>query len=297
MSNNNSGTNSMNAAGPMGYILGTGVPAQILLAIVSATVLYIVLMSFEILYKSFIAVTGTRVELLPFTASADDKPREFEQNPNVRGNKLLPLSDNERSGAEFTYAFYLWINPSSFKQEDGLLHIMHKGNPVPFPLMGPGVFLKSNINALRVYMNSSKKWNNYVDVENIPVRKWVHIAVIARANALEVYVNGNLAKKMNLDGATLYQNFGNVYLFSTRPCSVNTMTTPSSAGGAGDSPILQVFGTYVGNMSNLFYYSYALSYTEIQGLVNEGPSKKTESSISSTPPYLQDTWWVNNYSS
>jgi hypothetical protein len=292
---NNSGTNSMNAAGPMGYLLGTGIPAQILLAIVLATVLYIILMSLEMLYKSFVAVTGTRVDLLPFTVSADDKPREYEQNPNVRGHKLLPLSDNERSGAEFSYAFYLWINPSSFRQEDGLLHIMHKGNPVPFPLMAPGVFLRSNINALRVYMNSSKKWNNYIDVENIPVKKWVHITVIARANAVEIYLNGNLAKKLNMEDATLYQNFGNLYLFSSRPCMVNMMS-PESVGDANSNK-LQVFGTYNGNMSNLFYYSYALSYTEIQGLVNEGPSSKTENTTSATPPYLQDTWWVNNYSS
>jgi hypothetical protein len=287
----NTGTNTMNAAGPVGYLMGTGVLPQIILSIAVAAVLYIIMMAAEVLYKSFRSVTGTRVELLPMTVAAEDKPREFEQNPNNPRAKLLPLSDNERSGAEFSYSFYLWINPSSFRQEEGLLHIMHKGNPTPFPLMAPGVFLKSNENKLRVYMNSSSTWNNFIEIENIPVKKWVHVVVMARANAIEVYINGNLTKKLNMDGAALYQNFGNLYLFSQRPCIVNGAQMASLNGG-----ILQIFGTFSGNMSNLYYYSYALSYTEIQSLVAAGPSRKTEQSDEQAPPYLEDAWWVNNSS-
>jgi len=280
-----------NSSGPVAFLLGTGIVPQILLSIVLATILYITLMSFEIIYKNFKAVTGTQVILMPFTVSADDKPREFEQNPNAQKSKLLPLSDNEHTGAEFTYSFFLWINPNSFKQEEGLLHIFHKGNPLPYPLMGPGVFLKRNINTLRVYMNSSKTWNNYIEVENIPVKKWVHVAVMARSNALEVYINGNLSKKLNMEGGTLYQNFGNLYCFSQRTCVLNPTLIPSLKG-----EILQIFGTYSGNLSNLFYYSYALSYTELQSLVSLGASTKTESQSQDSPPYLEDSWWVNTYS-
>ena len=277
--------------GPLSYLLGTGIIPQLLLTLALATTLYVLLMSLELVYKSFKAVKGTFVPLLPFTCSAEDKPRVFEQNPNVKGAKLLPLSDNERSGAEFSYSFFLWINPTSFKQEDGLLHILHKGHPVPYPLLGPGIFLRSNINTLRVYMNTSQTWNNYIDVENIPVKKWVHVVVLARDNNVEIYINGNLTKKLNSENAVLYQNFGNLYVFNQRPCVLNPMQIPSLGGN-----ILQIFGTYSGNMSNLYYYNYALSYTEIQSLLNEGPSKKTESNTMDAPPYLQDSWWVSDYS-
>lgn len=286
---NNAGTNL--TSGPASFLLGTGIVPQILLALVLATILYIVYMSIEMVYKSFKAVTGTQVALLPYTVSAEDKPREFEQNPAVKGAKLIPLSDNERTGAEFTYSFFLWINPAGFKQEEGLLHIFHKGNPLPFPLLGPGVFLKRNTNTLRVYMNSSKTWNNFVEVENIPVKKWVHVAVMARDNAIEVYINANLAKKLNLDGATIYQNFGNLYCFSQRPCVLNPTLIPSLKGEQ-----LQIFGTFSGNLSNLYYYSYALSYTELQSLQTMGPSSKTENVDQEKPPYLQDSWWVQSYS-
>jgi hypothetical protein len=283
--------NALNNMGFISYVTGTGILPQIILTVLMAAVLYILFMAFEMIYKSYKAVKGTSVQLLPYTVSAIDKPREFEQNPASRNSKLIPLSDNERTGAEFTYSFFIFINPSSFRQEDGLLHIMHKGHPTPFPLMSPGVFLKSNTNTLRVYMNSSKTWNNFIDVENIPVKKWVHVVILARDNAIEIYINGNLAKKLNMEGGVLYQNFGNLYLFSQRPVILNPATIPSLGGN-----ILQIFGTYSGNLSNLEYYNYALSYTEIQSLSAKGVSRKTEVSEMDTPPYLEDSWWVNTTS-
>ncbi len=283
----NTGSNS----GPVAFLMGTGIASQVVMSAAIALILYIIMMSAEVIYKSFKAVGGTRVNVLPYTVSSSDKPREFIQDPKARNAILLPLSDNERTGAEFTYSFYIWVNPTSFRQEEGLLHVMHKGNPSPYPLMSPGVFMKSNTNTLRVYMNSSKTWNNYVDVENFPVKKWVHVAIIARDNSVEVYINGNIAKKLAMDGGVLYQNFGNLYLFSQRPCVLNKTLIPSL-----DTDMLQIFGTYTGNLSALTYFSYALSYTQIQSIVAEGPSKQTEVTGEDAPPYLEDAWWVNNAS-
>lgn len=285
----NVGTNYAENTGPMSYVTGKTIIAQIVLSIVIGLIAYITFMAFEILYKSITAVNKTHVAILPYTVNAEDKPREFNQDPNSKDPVLLSLSDNERTGAEFTYSFFLWINPNSFKEHDGLLHIFHKGHPVPFPLMGPGVFLKNNENKLRIYMNSSKTWNNYIDVENIPVKKWVHICIIARDNAVEIYINGNIAKKLNMEGGTIYQNFGNLYLFSQRTLSLPGSTVPSI--GSGNT--LEVKGTYSGSLSNLYYFSYALSYTEIQSVIAEGPSSKTETRNEDTPPYLADNWWVS----
>jgi Concanavalin A-like lectin/glucanases superfamily len=274
------------------FLSGTSIVPQIVVGLLISIVLYIVLISIEMVYKSFKQISGTRVDVLPLTVNSLDKPRNFDQNPSIKNATLLPLSDNERSGAEFSYSFFLWIDPSSFRQEEGLLHILHKGHPVPYPLLGPGIFLHSNTNTLRVYMNSSTTWNNYVDVENIPVKKWVHIVVMARDNSIEVYINGNVSKRLSITDGVLYQNFGNLYLFSQRPILLNKNLIPSLVGES-----LQIFGTYTGNFSNLVYFSYALSYTEIQSLVQGGASAKTEKKSEDSPPYLEDTWWVNKYSS
>lgn len=290
MQNSYVANNVEGVSGPLSYVLGTGYVAQILLALIIATIVYILLITFEMVYKSFSSMAGTYVDVVPYTVSAQDKPIMIEQNPSLKDHKMLPLSDNERTGAEFTYSFFLWINPSSFNQTEGLLHIMHKGHPVPFPLMGPGVFLKSNTNTLRVYMNSSKTWNNYVDVENIPVKKWVHVVLIARDNCIEVYINGNLIKKLNLKDSVLYQNFGNLYLFNQRH-----VTLPRNLPSLKDEQI-NIMGTFSGNISNLRYYTYALSYTEIQSETQVGPSSKVVPTSQDQPPYLEDSWWVSSYS-
>ena len=274
------------------FLSGTSVIPQIVVGILISIVLYILLLSIELVYKSFKQISGTRVDVLPLTVSSIDKPRNFDQNPSIKNATLLPLSDNERSGAEFSYSFFLWIDPSSFREEEGLLHILHKGHPVPYPLLGPGIFLHSNTNTLRVYMNSSTTWNNYIDVENIPVKKWVHVVVMARDNSIEVYINGNVTKKLNITDGVLYQNFGNLYLFNQRPIDLKPISIPSLVGKN-----LHIFGTYTGNFSNLVYFSYALSYTEIQSLLKAGASTRTEKKSEDSPPYLEDTWWVNSYSS
>jgi hypothetical protein len=82
-------------------------------------------------------------------------------------------------------------------------------------------------------------------------------------------------------------------MFSPRVFRINASTVPSLKGEN-----FHVFGTYSGSLSNLTYFSYALSYTEIQALIAQGPSNKTDAASSSydQPPYLTDTWWVNNAS-
>ena len=68
---------------------------------------------------------------------------------------------------------------------------------------------------MRIHMNSFNNWANYIDIENIPIDKWFHTTLVYKKSALEVYVNGNLFKKMPfLKGDLPYQNFQNIYIFN-----------------------------------------------------------------------------------
>jgi hypothetical protein len=139
-------------------------------------------------------------------------------------------------------------------------------------------------------MNTYKTWNNYVEVENIPVGKWVHVVIICRENALEIYINGNLSKKYSFDGYTPYQNYQDIVCFSQR-----RITMPKTLESVDENGF-DVFGAAQGMISRLYYFSYALCYAEIQTLVNEGPSSKMDSSsLMDRPPYLSDTWWAKSY--
>lgn len=269
-----------------------GIVQQILYGLSFIVGLYLILLFVEIIYKYINRLSMSRTELLPNTYNIIDKSITIPQNPTIKGSKSVSLSNNERSGIEFSYTFYLNVSPTAFRQEYGLNHIFHKGYPAQFPLLAPGVYMRSDTNTLRVYMNTYKTWNNYVEVENIPVSKWVHIAIVCNESSLEVYVNGNLAKKLPFEGYAPYQNFEDIICFSQRVISLKQSIVPSVEDNG-----FNVFGCMAGQLSKLNYFSYALCYAEIQQLMNEGPSGKLQSATTNVnvPPYLDDTWWSQGH--
>ena len=243
------------------------------------------------IYKYINRLSINRTVLLPKTYITDDKSVTVPQNPNVIGAKTANISDNERSGIEFSYSFYLYVHPSTFRQEFGLLHIFHKGYSNQFPLLAPGVYMRSDTNTLRIYMNSFKTWNNFVEVDNFPVQKWVHVVIVCKNSALEIFINGNLSRKMSFDGYSPYQNYQDVCCFSNRILHLTQAKVQSV-----DNDGFHVFGVMKGMLSRLNYFNYALCYAEIQKLMNEGPSSEMDSGImNNVPPYLDDTWWARGY--
>ena len=64
-----------------------------------------------------------------------------------------------------------------YKQGDWK-HIMHKGSPTSYPNRAPGVWLHPTKNSLRVYMNTFDDPMKYVDIDDIPVKKWVCIQLV-----------------------------------------------------------------------------------------------------------------------
>jgi hypothetical protein len=269
----------------------SGIVQQFIFPVILVVLVYLGFLFCEIIYKYINRMSINRVELLANTYMTDSRTVTITQNPILMDSKQINISDNERTGIEFSYSFYLKIDPSTFRQEQGLIHIFHKGYSSQFPLLAPGVYLRSDTNTLRVYMNTFKTWNNYIEVENIPLSKWVHVCIICKDNALEIFINGNLSKKLSFDGYTAYQNYQDVICFSQRRITLNQSLIPSLDDGG-----MNVFGAMKGMMSRLIYFNYALCYAEIQILMNEGPSTKIESSeTNDVPPYLSDTWWSNSY--
>lgn len=269
-----------------------GIIQQILFGLALVVAVYLVMIFVELMYKYINRLSLNRTELLPNTYNIEDKSINIPQNPNVKGSKSLALSDNERSGIEFSYSFWLNIHPSAFRQELGLLHIFHKGYTSQFPLLAPGVYMRSDTNTLRVYMNTYKTWNNYVEVDNIPIGKWVHVVIVVKNDSMELFINGNLSRKLPFEGFTPYQNFEDICCFSQRRITLKNSIVPST-----DETGFDVFGALKGQLSRLNYFSYALCYAEIQQLMNEGPSSKVDTTTinQNIPPYLDDTWWTQGF--
>lgn len=250
----------------------------------------------EGLYTASKSMSSRFQHLMDYTANSDDKALVIHQDSNkfTDAKPILP-SNNEPSGAEFAYSFYLYVNSTTFNTgSDVLYHVWHKGYGCVWPLMGPGVFIRGASNTMRIVMNTYENPYTYVDIANIPIRKWFHVVLNCRQGSnggLEVHINGNLVNKIRFTDTVPYFNFQDIVLFSGANYTLNSQT-PALNGGS-----LQVSGAFKGLMSSFIYTRYALSFTEIQSLYNAGPSKTIKTQAQELPPYLADTWWTSSYTS
>ena len=294
MASINAGINTSSAS----FLLGDGTIPQVLLALIAGLVLFITLYSFESLVVAFNGYANSKVLLVPNT-SPSSSSIVIVQDPKLPNPKMVLASDNERTGVEFTYSFFLYVDPATMATAgdtvDVLKQVFYKGYSKPFPLMGPGVFVRSTQNTLRVFMNSYKSWYSYVDIPNIPLAKWFHTAMVFRANNLEVYVNGNMAGRISMESTAPYQNYENVVIFGGN--SYDSGSTRYANEGTGTPEAFKVGPAIIGQISRLSYYRYALSFSEIQANVNEGPSSQIDLPSGASPNSymgntLTDTWYT-----
>lgn len=187
------------------------------------------------------------------------------QDPSRLGSKQLGRSENEFSGLEFSYTFWIFIDDWSYKYGQWK-HILHKGNASSWPMRAPGIWLHPKKNALRVYMNTFKNIGEHADVGNLPLNKWFNVTVAVRQRFLDIFINGNLAKRHTLSSIPK-QNFGDLYINAFRG-----------------------FGGY---LSNIRYYDYYVTYSEIDSALSSGPSSMPCIDSKETPPYFTPNWWAN----
>jgi len=266
-----------------------------IIGLAAAAVLYLALGSFRLLMNYINRLEANRVDILPITYLMNGGRKQVVQNPNDPDNaRTITPSNNETTGIEFSYSFFLNIPQQAFDNTTaGLMHIFHKGSPGQYPLLGPGVYMHKNINTLRVYMSSYDTWNNYVEVPNFPISKWVHVAIVCRSMHLEIYINGNISSRLGFNISAPYQNYGDVYAFSNAKPTVPDSTIPSLEGDIS----FQIKGVCQGLLSRLAYFNYALSYSEINSLINQGPSKTMDNAqAGNTTNYLTDNWWTADFS-
>jgi hypothetical protein len=280
--------------GTLGFLMAKGPLSQIVLAFIMAIVLYIVLISLETIYISYKQVSNTRTIIEDATMdntitmiySTNPMPAVSLNNKKFRN---LPHSDNERTGLEYSYACFLLLKEDNFNDStSGFRHIFHKGSSGLYPLMGPGVFVNGGQNSLRIYQNNTLSWYNYIDIPDIPVNKWFHFVLLVKNNATEIYINGNISGKITNNNAVIYQNYQDLTVFSDVRITLNHASCPSLP----DSDTYMTFGKASALISRFYYYSYALTYTEIQDLLNMGPNPQILTTNQDKPPYSIDNWWT-----
>lgn len=199
----------------------------------------------------------------------------ISQDPANKSAIPILRSNNGRSGAEFTWSVWLFLNLGA---SDPLKPIFVKGNPTSTPnsvyeTNGPGMYIKSEsgVGKIELYLDDVENKQNKMEITNVPLQKWVHVAYRLQNTILDVYVNGVIQNRLQMEHAPK-QNYYDV----------------------------TVCGGFTGYLSNLRYYNSALTVFDINNIImwgpNTNPSKLSADSAKNTNySYLSNQWYVNTF--
>ena len=213
-----------------------------------------------------------------FSTQRIESPMILKTNKSARTSMVIPQtqddpdslilyrSDNENDGIEFTYTYWMLIEDYDYKNNEWK-HIMHKGNKEGTPNMCPGFQLHPTKNSMRVYFNTMKNMKEHFDIDNLPLKKWISVALTVKQRVVELFINGMLKKRHTLSSVPR-QNFGELWI--------------------------NLYGGFDGFMSKIQYHRRALEYAEISELIRDGPSSSACIDSEELPPYLDDDWWLNS---
>ena len=218
------------------------------------------------------------------------------QDPAIKGSIPITRSVNRDGGIENTWSVWFFIRDvSSMAVDTELKHIFHKGDNVSpdststdiitkkiGPNASPGVFFiktaapatgSVNVSQIKLKIamnkfNTSGGSRDTIDIDNIPIRKWINLIIKTRNTTVDVYINGQLTKRQTMKGIPA-QNYGNVYVAQN--------------------------GGFSGNISDLQYFNYATGTSEIQDIVTRGPNLNTnDESLKTLPRYLSSKWYFDS---
>lgn len=216
-------------------------------------------------------------------------------------NPIVKFSENQNSGIEFTYSVWLFLNGEA---DQDFHHIFNKGiyakntDGTNKGTNSPGLFIKTNnripsntadtadnkkdgTSELTVYMDTlegngivpSTMGSNreMLTINNIPHKKWSNVIIRIQNRILDVYVNGVLTNRKDLEYIPR-QNYGSIFVCQS--------------------------GGFAGKLSDLRYHDSALNVFQINQIATAGPSTSTSGSSSapSTGNYhfLSSQFYKNN---
>jgi hypothetical protein len=199
----------------------------------------------------------------------------ISQNPDIKKSITVVRSINEKTGIEFTWSVWLFFN--GFTNDTTYHHVFNKGNKEPksdgiiSPNNAPGLYINPKYDGIRVIVNSfNDPFSDTIDINDLPIAKWMNIVVRVQGKNCDVYVNGRLTRRRIMKDV-VKQNYDDVNICLN--------------------------GGFSGYLSNLTYYNNAISIAEIQDILVSGPNMKSVSKSFddnfNRPRYLADRWYFD----
>lgn len=180
-------------------------------------------------------------------------------------DKKLPLSQNEKDGIEFSYAFWIVVNDYDEGSEMPIVFV--KGRP-DLSLSSPAVSLRRGKNEIHILQDTyDKKKPGKISIHNLPAGKLLHIVITVHQTAMNVYVDGFLYKHVTLSALPL-QNSEDVQVAE--------------------------HGGWKGLIGTFIYYNYALTPDDVRNLSQQKP-KRDPNDVPPYPPYFDSSWWISRH--
>jgi len=124
--------------------------------------------------------------------------------------------------------------------------------------------LTANASSDSNYMSTNK---SIIDIPNIPLKKWFHVAIRLENSVLDVYVNGTIDQRQRLNNVPK-QNYYDVNVCQN--------------------------GGFTGNISDLRYFNSALNVFQINTIVSNGPNLSTNAQYSNEIK-MKDYHYLSSY--
>jgi hypothetical protein len=211
--------------------------------------------------------------------------RQYKQDPKSEDSVTIYRSNNETTGMEYTWAFWLKTNSPADTTSKKYSHVFSKGlsgtaitsrvvpdysGQMESGSNAPGVYLSSDgssnqTNTMTVIMDTVDGDSETVDIPNVPFKKWLHIALRLQNKILDVYINGILKQRVAFPNVPK-QNYGDIWLGKN--------------------------GGFDGQISNLQYFDRALNAFQISNIAMLGPNlKPVPDVVDTSTDYLSSKWF------
>jgi hypothetical protein len=210
------------------------------------------------------------------------------RDPKKPSSVVIKHSNNQKGGMEFTWS--IWLNlQNNTNVKNQYSHIFSVGNGtfdsqtgLASVENGPGLYLANvdssgnqvqmaNLHVVMDTMPDGISFSNSADITNCPYNKWFNVMLRMKNTILDVYVNGVITSRLNFTNVPK-QNYGDVLVCAN--------------------------GGFLGSLSNLRYYDYALNVFEISSAVYWGPNLSAPKVNQSTTTkngynYLSNSWYAS----
>jgi hypothetical protein len=224
------------------------------------------------------------------------------QNPSLATSLQILWSNNQTTGLEYTWSVWLQYTPGASPTTNTatppvttytLQPVFIKGDctkadvtpvttSVPptatnLPILsmnhGPGLFFYNDGASAHLFLvvdTVNSTIPQVIDISNIPINKYFHLAIRCQNIYMDMYINGSIVQRTQLINVPR-QNFYNVFV--------------CPAGG------------FNGYLSTLQYYSRALSVIDINAIASGKPDTRmlSNSSVNISQSNYLSTSWYNSF--